>query len=184
MVGLFETSFTVIVTTALPRGAPIDKAISVLHDCATLTSMTPNWRTSERKTPSTPQHPSIEKRAQEVCEYWEVEEDVPWIPKWLRNGTMKSLVVFSPVFNGCDLTARAKSTFTSTEQWRLVRGQVLSGGEVVLNDDDDGVSGWLLQTVSNVVCMVTFAGFFRSQTPISLKSVHAKIIDIIQGDVS
>lgn len=185
MVGLFETRFPITVTTALPRGVSTEKAISILHDCETLTSMSPTWKNSQRKLPPAPEfdRQTSKIRAQEDCEFWEVEEDGSWIPAWLRSGTVTYDITFSSVSNGCDITAYANSLSTSTDQWRIVSGQVLSNGEVVLSENDDE-SGWLLQTVSDVVCTVNFASIIRSRAPVALKSVHEKIIDILRGDSS
>lgn len=178
MVGFFETTFVVTVYTALPPDVPYEKAIALLHDGETLSSMSEYWRSSKRISRSTDNKSTIEVTIEPECEYWEVCEDVP-IPKWLFSGTTKYIFEFIPTIKGCDITIRATSLFTSKNNWQLVRGQVLESGEVILGESEE--SGWLLQTVSASVCNRTFAGFIKGHMPVSMKSVHARLIARLQG---
>lgn len=180
--GVLETSFEMTVSTAVPPGIPAEKVIAFLRDGYTVTSLSENWLNTERRDPPEDATQSTsEAGAQQEVEYYEVEEQVP-IPKWLWPGSQKYTVDFFPLENGCDYKIKSGSLFSSTNHWRVLRGQVLDNGEVVLSETED--SRWFVQTVAISVTNRALAAYLKGQFPRGTKAILAKILDKLQGTVS
>lgn len=64
---------------------------------------------------------NVKTRAGPDIEYYEVEDDLPFIPKRLWSGGVKYTADFTPVEDGCDITIHAPGGFTSVNHWRILR---------------------------------------------------------------
>lgn len=182
MTSLSNKVFKTTVSTALPPEIPLEKAIAILHDYESLSSMSPKWKRSQRKAKPSSRQSFSKRSSRQHPEYWEIEEEVPWIPKWLWNGTAKYSLEFTPISNGCDVTIWANWRFTSVNHWRMIRGWILESGEVALSEGEH--SGWLLQTESETVYHRTCARLLKRHAYDDIKSMHVKFIDQLMGNVS
>ena len=114
--------------------------------------------------------------------FYEVEDDIPFIPKKFWSGGVKYQADYLPVSNGCDITVHAPGGFTSTNHWRILRDTVPEDREhgdalerVTSKDmhhaESAGHVGWYVQIISDAKCPRTFAGFVKG----ALKNSHAQL---------
>lgn len=164
----------------MPPNLSIENAISLLHDFETVIKMSPDCRGC-KPTPPPKNGFSKSKGAanQKDMQFWEVEDDLPFIPKRLWSGGVKYRADFVPVADGCDITIYAPGGFTSTNHWRLVRDHILEdaegGLERVQSKDmlhaSTAGSGWYIQITSDAQCNVTYATFVKG----FLKNTHVQL---------
>lgn len=119
---MFDVNFCYASATALPPNLSIDEAISILHSFETVIKLSPDCRGCKQIPPpkngspiskgGTPANPMT---------FYEVEDDLPFIPKRLWSGGVRYNADFTPVSDGCDITVHAPGGFTSTNHWRLLR---------------------------------------------------------------
>lgn len=173
---MFETSFSHSSATPIPPNVSIDNGVSILHDFETVIKMSPDCRGCKRAQPKNGYAKTNGATSCEGYEHWEVEDDLPFIPKRLWSGGVKYRADFLPTADGCDITIHAPGGFTSTNHWRLIRDAMPEGGENglermqskdMLHADSAG-SGWYIQIVSDAACNRTYAGFVKG----FLKNTH------------
>lgn len=115
---MFETTFSYASATPIPPSLPIASAIPLLHDFETVIKLSPDCRGCQRI--PAPKNSSVNGKGPEV-QYWEVEDDLPFIPKRLWSGGVKYTADFVPLDEGCDITIHAPGGFTSVNHWRILR---------------------------------------------------------------
>lgn len=119
---MFETNFSYASATALPPNLSIDEAISILHSFETVIKLSPDCRGCKQLSP--PKHGCPTSKGGTPAApmtFYEVEDDLPFIPKRLWSGGVRYTAEFVPVSDGCDITVHAPGGFTSTNHWRLLR---------------------------------------------------------------
>lgn len=180
---MFETSFSHASAKPIPPNLSIDNGVSLLHDFETVMKLSPDCRGCKAVQPkngyaktngtvngSTPV---------DDMQFWEVEDDLPFIPKRLWAGGVRYRADFVPVAEGCDITVYAPGGFTSTNHWRLIRDATTADGDHgleratskdMLHADTAG-SGWFVQIVSDASCNRTFAVFVKGY----LKNLHSQL---------
>jgi hypothetical protein len=125
-------------------------------------------------------------------EYYEVEDDLPFMPKRLWSGGVKYTADFLPQEDGCDITVHAPGGFTSTNHWRILRETAPLNEEIHHPDDvprneplaqlertgtrdmhhaESEGAGWYVQIISDARCPRTFVGFVKP----FLKNSHAQL---------
>lgn len=173
---MFDTTFTHTSATPLPSTVQIDQALSTLHNFETIIRLSPDCRgckpipppATKNGAPKTNGHTSAPSNAQ--IQYYEVEDDLPFIPKRLWSGGVRYTADFVPTNDGCDITVHAPGGFTSTNHWRLLRETLPEDSapalERVQSKDllyaqTGGGGGWYIQIVSDARCSKTFAGFVK-----------------------
>ena len=176
---MFETSFSHSSSMALPSNISIDAAIRTLHDFDQVVRLSPDCRGC-RPLPTPPAKNGTAKinGATEI-KYYEVEDDLPFIPKRMWSGGVKYQADFMPTDDGCDITVHAPGGFTSTNHWRLLRESLPEDGpgglERVKSKDllhaETSGHGWYVQIVSDARCSKTFAGFVKG----FLKNSHQQL---------
>ena len=176
---MFETSFSESTTTPIPPNLSIENGLPILHDFETVIRFSPDCRGCK---PIPAPKASCQRTASANAadkQYYEVSDDLPFIPKKLWSGGVRYNADFLPVSDGCDITIHAPGGFTSTNHWRLVREPTaeLEGVDLdrvrskdLLHADTAG-SGWYVQIVSDAVCSRTYAGFVKGY----LKNTHARL---------
>ncbi|KAJ8607842.1 hypothetical protein MRB53_040035 [Persea americana] len=196
---MFETTFSYKSATPLPANISLVDALTILHDFETINKLNPDVRGCKPITPKNakpvvqaadPLHPT--KTPLGETQYFEVEDDLPFIPKRLWSGGVKYQADFVPVEQGCDITIHAPGGFTSVNHWRLVldelKMEAITAEEIVvpaleldkeasqvvskdlMGPEAEG-SGWYVQIISDAKCNRTFAGFVRG----FLKNSHAQL---------
>lgn len=167
---MFETEFQHASQTPLPPNLPVDKGIEILHDFETVIRLSPDCRGCRPVQP-----PNGKKKSngtsEEQEQHFEVEDDLPFIPKRLWSGGVKYLADFLPVQDGCDITVHAPGGFTSINRWRILRETIPEDAEPQLErvqtkdllhaETTGGTGGWYVQIVSDARCNRTFAGFVK-----------------------
>lgn len=119
---MFETDFSYASATALPAKLSLNEAISTLHSFQTVIKLSPDCRSCKQIPPPKNSSPSTKgpPPARPVS-YYEVEDDLPFIPKRLWSGGVHYNAAFVPVSDGCNITVHAPGGFTSTNHRRLLR---------------------------------------------------------------
>lgn len=119
---MFETSFSYASATPLPPNLSIDEALAILHNFETVIKLSPDCRGC-KETPPPKNGCPITKSGTPAgsMTFYEVEDDLPFIPKRLWSGGVRYSAEFLPVSDGCDITVHAPGGFTSTNHWRLLR---------------------------------------------------------------
>lgn len=182
---MFETSFSHASATALPPNVSIDLALQTLHDFETVVRLGPNSRGC-KPIPPPPAKNGYAKTNGAVngtprgqMQYYEVEDDLPFIPKKFWSGGVKYIADYLPTEDGCDITVHAPGGFTSTNHWRILREHIPEDSEASLErvkskdllHADNTSGGWYVQIVSDAKCSKTFAGFVKG----FLKNSHAQL---------
>jgi len=187
---MFETSFSYASATPLPAQVTIANATTLLHDFETIVRLSPDCRgckpisppPTKTKTNSFPANGGTLSNGQPPTaptSYYEVEDDLPFIPKKFWSGGVRYTADFLPTADGCDITVHAPGGFTSTNHWRLLRENIPedreAGLERVLSKDllhaETSGDGWYVQIVSDARCNKTFAGFVKG----FLKNSHSQL---------
>lgn len=201
---MFETTFSYKSATPLPTNISLVDALALLHDFEAVNKLNPDVHGCKPITPKNgapkqeiiqPADPLIPtKTALGQMQYFEVEDDLPFIPKRLWSGGVKYQADFVPVEQGCDITIHAPGGFTSVNHWRLIldesKVEAITAEEIVVpktsEDVDKEVSqikskdlmhteseggGWYVQIISDAKCNRTFAGFVRG----FLKNSHSQL---------
>jgi len=120
---MFDTTFSYSSATPLPPNLSIDEAIKLLHDFETVVKLSPDCRGCKQlqKSGSNSNFSKSNGTTTYTDQSYEVEDDLPFIPKRLWSGGVKYNADFIPVADGCDITVYAPGGFTSTNHWRLLR---------------------------------------------------------------
>lgn len=113
-----ETTFSYASATPIPPSLSTASAVQILHDFETVIKLSPDCRGCKRIPP--PKNCSTKKDGPDV-EYYEVEDDLPFMPKKLWSGGVKYTADFTPVDEGCDICIHAPGGFTSINHWRILR---------------------------------------------------------------
>ena len=194
---MFETTFSYASATQLPATLNTDTALHILHDFETVIKLSPDCRgckpippPASRQNGYTNGVPKVGAPAP-VQQSYEVEDDLPFIPKRLWSGGVKYTADFAPVEDGCDITVHAPAGFTSTNHWRLLRETAPINTETIpeheaVPDDrprlertgtknlmhaESAGAGWYVQIISDARCPRTFAGFVKG----ALKNSHTQL---------
>lgn len=183
---MFETAFSYASATPIPPSLPTDTAIHILHDFETVIRLSPDCRGCKQIPP--PKN-GYTNGGGPTIQYYEVEDDLPFIPKRLWSGGVKYVADFLPVEDGCDITVHAPGGFTSTNHWRLLRETTPLNEESIPEDGkapptqlertgtrdhlhgESSGAGWYVQIISDAKCSRTFAGFVKG----FLKNSHAQL---------
>ncbi|KAK4545239.1 hypothetical protein LTR36_003419 [Oleoguttula mirabilis] len=181
---MFDTTFSHASATALPPNLNIDQALKTLHDFETVIRLSPDCRGCRPVPPPQTKNGKINgagngAAAQGQLQYYEVEDDLPFIPKKLWSGGVKYTADFLPTEDGCDITIHAPGGFTSTNHWRILREHIPEDGAPTLKrlkskdlaHADMTGDGWYVEIVSDAKCSKTFAGFVKG----FLKNSHAQL---------
>ncbi|TKA34578.1 hypothetical protein B0A54_13634 [Friedmanniomyces endolithicus] len=114
-------------------------------------------------------------------QYWEVADDLPFMPKKMWSGGVKYNAEFVAQGDGCDITVHAPGGFTSTNHWRIVREMVhedelpsltrVRTKDLLHAETGPGEGGWYVQIVSDARCSVTFQGIVKG----FLKNSHVQL---------
>lgn len=191
---MFETTFSYKSSTPLPPSVSINTALDLLHSFETVNRLNPDVRgqrpipppTNGAKKPTATPAPGSHQIGQ--TQYFEVEDDLPFIPKKLWSGGVKYQADFLPLEEGCDITIHAPGGFTSINHWRLVHQEDRTA-DIIPEDGEDGVLSshgaqdpnslsrvkskdllhadrtgggqWFVQIVSDAKCNRTFANFVK-----------------------
>nr|OQO26386.1 hypothetical protein B0A51_06948 [Rachicladosporium sp. CCFEE 5018] len=210
---MFETDFSYKSSTPLPPSVSINTALRLLHDFETINRLNPDVRGQKPITPKNGLHKANGlatgcTNAFGQVQYFEVEDDLPFIPKKLWSGGVRYQADFIPLDEGCDITIHAPGGFTSVNHWRLVHesdrtvdaipehGEGRPLGEYQQTDVDgtalgrvkskdllhaDEVGGkWFVQIVSDARCSRTFAGFVKGFLKNSHSQLERAFVDKLQ----
>lgn len=185
---MFETTFSHKSSTPLPPTVSIATALQLLHDFETINRLNPDVRGQK---PIEPKNGSLKTNSTSAypVQYYEVEDDLPFIPKKLWSGGVHYQADFVPLPEGCDITVHAPGGFTSVNHWRLVHQEERTvesiqedGAPAVQEVDGSGrtksrnelyATGgqWYVEIVSDAKCSRTFSGFVKG----FLKNSHSQL---------
>jgi len=176
MVGMFETEFQHISSTALPQNVDVQTGLKILHDFETMIRLSPDCRGC-KPVPAPPTKNGETHPAN--MQHYEVEDDLPFIPKRLWAGGVKYVADFVPTAEGCDIIVHAPGGFTSVNHWRILLETLPEDAEPQLErvqskdlaHAQTSGAGWFVQIVSDARCNRTFAGFVKG----FLKNSHAQL---------
>ncbi|KAK6394844.1 hypothetical protein LTR95_019564, partial [Oleoguttula sp. CCFEE 5521] len=109
---MFETDFSYKSSTPLPPSVSINTALRLLHDFETINRLNPDVRGQK---PIIPKNALPKPNGSANCnanslgqvQYFEVEDDLPFIPKKLWSGGVRYQADFIPLDEGCDITIHA-----------------------------------------------------------------------------
>lgn len=120
---MFETSFTYASATPLPGNLNIPAAVEILHDFETVMKLNPDCHSVKSIPPPKGSKPATNGAGPDAPQttYFEVEDDLPFMPKKLWSGGVRYTADFFPTSDGCDITVHAPGGFTSTNHWRILR---------------------------------------------------------------
>ncbi|KAK5116468.1 hypothetical protein LTR62_008017 [Meristemomyces frigidus] len=183
---MFDVDFTHASTSPLPPSASPEMAVKLLHDFDLVVKLNPDCKGC-KAIPA----PQAKAKALNInggrpaglakgdMQYFEVEDDLPFMPKKLWSGGVKYIADFLPTEDGCDITVHAPGGFTSTNHWRILREQITEDGlpqlQRVASKDlmhaDKGMGGWYVQIISDARCSRTFAGIVKG----FLKASHSQL---------
>ncbi|KAK1810301.1 hypothetical protein LTR12_015322 [Friedmanniomyces endolithicus] len=128
---MFDVNFTHASATPLPPSVSIDLAIDILHHFEAVIKLSPDCRGCARLPPPKAKNGTSKKPAAATngdatseTQYWEVADDLPFMPKKMWSGGVKYNAEFVAQGDGCDITVHAPGGFTSTNHWRIVREMV------------------------------------------------------------
>ncbi|KAK3680745.1 hypothetical protein LTR37_021079 [Vermiconidia calcicola] len=189
---MFESSFSYASATPVPPSLSTETALKILHDFETVIRFSPDCRGCKQIPPPVKNgytNGTSNSKPVQPIQYWEVEDDLPFIPKRLWTGGVKYAASFSPVEDGCDITIHAPAGFTSTNHWRILRETAplneesipedrkalppkleRKGTRDMLHADGEG-AGWYVQIVSDAKCSKTYASFVKG----FLRNSHAQL---------
>lgn len=209
MVGVFETEFQHASSTPLPPNVSIAAGVTALHDFESIIRLSPDCRGCK----PIPPPPTAAKTAKPAAakanpnafpdidagemSYYEVEDDLPFIPKRLWSGGVKYNADFIPTSDGCDITVHAPGGFTSTNHWRILRDAIPGHAEAthkpatapqtkdllhVRTDGASGNTGWYVQIISDARCPRAFASFVKGFLKNSHVQLQAAFIDKLKEE--
>lgn len=199
MVGFFETTFQHASQTQIPPNVSVEAGLKLLHDFDIIIRLSPDCRGCKRI--PTPKHLAnkpkkttngdghLESPEYEI-QYYEVEEDLTFIPKRLWSGGVRYMAEFLPTVDGCDITVHAPGGFTSTNHWRLLREMIPEDepGPMLERVQSKDLAhaqmmgeGWYVQIVSDARCNKTFASFVKSFVANSQKQLQQSFIEKLQA---
>lgn len=194
---MFDTDFSYASATPLPGNFSVDTAIGLLHDFETIIKLSPDCRGCKPIAPPKNGQSKTNGGANgKEMSYYEVEDELPFIPKRLWSGGVKYNAEFLRVQDGCDIIVHAPGGFTSTNHWRLLRetapistlnnvdtdgrpstipeeerNAALSRSETKDSRHADTQSGGLyVQIISDASCPRLYAGYVKG----FLKNSHAQ----------
>lgn len=148
---MFDTTWQHSSSSPLPSQASPETALKLLHDFDTIIHLNPDVRSTKPVKPSNGYHTNKGSFNQ----YYEVEDDIPFIPKKLWSGGVRYTAIFLPIEGeGCDITISAPGGFTSVNHWRLVK-------EGTDQSQAEGEASYKIEIVSDAKCSRTFAQFVR-----------------------
>lgn len=186
---MFDINFTWASATPLPPSVSVDNAIPLLHDFETVIKLSPDCRgckpipppTAKNGFPKTSGAMPNGNAGKAQLQYYEVEDDLPFMPKKMWSGGVKYVADFLPTEDGCDITVHAPGGFTSTNHWRILRETIPEDEEPKLErvkskdllhaDTGGGAGGWYVQIISDAKCNRTFAGIVKG----FLKNSHTQL---------
>lgn len=181
---MFDVDFSHSSATPLPASVSIDSAIKLLHDFETIIKLNPDCKGCRPIPPPTAKNGFPRKNGvknPENIQYYEVEDDLPFMPKKLWSGGVKYTADFLETDDGCDITVHAPGGFTSTNHWRILRDSIPEDQEIALErtvskdllhaDIGPGHSGWYVSIVSDARCSRTFVGIVKG----FLKNSHVQL---------
>ncbi|EMC92417.1 hypothetical protein BAUCODRAFT_288309 [Baudoinia panamericana UAMH 10762] len=183
---MFETNFSHASASPLPPNASIDLALELLHDFEFVIRLSPDCRGCKRIPPPTAKngYPKTNATApngttEDQTQYYEVEDDLPFMPKKFWSGGVKYTADFQPKEDGCDITVHAPGGFTSTNHWRILREtlheEAMPTLERVKSKDllhaETTGGGWYVQIISDARCNKTFVTIVKG----FLKNSHAQL---------
>ncbi|KXL47547.1 hypothetical protein M433DRAFT_139449 [Acidomyces richmondensis BFW] len=182
---MFDTSFSYSSATPIPSGLDIDRGISLLHDFEVVIKLSPDCRGCKPIPPPKPKNglklhdASTNGILKTDLQYYEVEDDLPFMPKKLWSGGVRYNAEFLPQEDGCDITVHAPGGFTSTNHWRILRETIPEEAETELKKvsskdllhADTGDGGWYVQIISDARCPKTFVGIVKG----FVKNSHAQL---------
>lgn len=201
---MFETSFQHATSTPLPKNVSLTTGLQLLHDFETVIRLSPDCRgcklipppkNREHKRSGSLAHGTADGQEQDQILYYEVEDDLPFIPKSLWSGGVRYQADYVPRPDGCDITVHAPGGFTSTNQWRLLRENEPAGrpSELAHEKDlakaqskntlhaDQTSSGWYVQIVSDAKVNRTFATFVKGFLKSSHQQLQNAFIEKLKG---
>lgn len=200
---MFETNFNYSTATPLPPNLNIAKAVQLLHDFEFVMKLSPDCHSTKPIPPPKANKPTPNTtgpNAQQMT-YFEVEDDLPFMPKRLWSGGVRYTADFLPTPEGCDITVHAPGGFTSTNHWRLLREVAPTGAAIrdhvddtdhlpTLSEDqlhvaferlgtkdllhadtESSGAGWYVEIVSDARCPRTFVSIIKG----FLKNSHAQL---------
>lgn len=198
---MFEASFQHASSTPLPKDVSLDNGLQLLHDFETVIRFSPDCRGCRPIAP--PKNEAHKGKAngtariqeQEEVLCYEVEDDLPLIPKSIWSGGVRYQADFVPRPDGCDITVHAPGGFTSTNHWRLLRENEPAGrpSELAHEKDlakaqskntlhaDQTSSGWYVQIVSDAKVNRTFATFVKGFLKSSHQQLQNAFIEKLKG---
>ena len=184
---MFDVSFSYASATPIPPSLSTDTAIEILHTFETVIKLSPDCRGCKQIPPPKNGYDKQAHKGPDM-EYYEVEDDLPFIPRRLWSGGVKYTAEFLPVEDGCDIIVHAPAGFTSTNHWRVLRETAPLNEETIPEDrempplqlertgtrdhlhaEDQG-AGSYVQIISDAKCPRTFAGFVKG----FLKNSHSQ----------
>lgn len=112
---MFETSFSHASATPLPPNAQLDAALAILHDFEIVVRLSPDCRGCRAIPPPSAKNGAVKTNGNQVngnisaggpgqMQYYEVEDDLPFIPKKFWSGGVRYQADFLPVPDGCDIS--------------------------------------------------------------------------------
>lgn len=186
---MFDQTFSYASATPIPSALSDETAgLKILHDFETVIRLSPNCHGCK---PIPPPNGKNGYTNGKTMQYFEVEDELPYIPKKLWSGGVKYTADFLAVEDGCDITIHAPAGFTSTNHWRLLRetaplNETIHEDQAVREDapsqlertgtrdmhhaESQGV-GWYVQIISDAKCPRMYAGFVKG----TLKNSHAQL---------
>lgn len=194
---MFEASFSNTSSTALPPSTDLETALKILHDFESVIKLSPDCRGCKPIPPPIPVKNGITKTNSPspsrptTLQYYEVEDELPFIPKRLWAGGVRYTADFLPTTDGCDITIHAPAGFVSTNRWRILREVVPEGQtarlEQVASKDllhaqtGVGAGGYFVQISSDARCPIAFAAFVRGFLKNSLDQLQLAFIERIRS---
>ncbi|KAK5164591.1 uncharacterized protein LTR77_009797 [Saxophila tyrrhenica] len=189
---MFETTFSYASATPIPS-ALVDEiaGLNILHDFETVVKLSPDCRGCKPVQPPNGKNGYINGTKEPKMQYFEVEDDLPFIPKKLWSGGVRYTADFVPVEDGCDITIHAPAGFTSTNHWRLLRetaplnetihedeadrdqppSQLERTGTRDMHHTESQGAGWYVQIISDAKCPRMYAGFVKG----TLRNQHSQL---------
>ena len=184
---MFDVNFQHASATALPPQISIDRAIEILHNFEAVIKLSPDCRgcheipAPQAKNGFPKTNGAVANGDAAQMTYWEVEDDLPFMPKKMWSGGVKYIADYLTKIDGCDITVHAPGGFTSTNHWRIVRETIPEHEEASLQpvktkdllhaDTGPGGGGWYVQIISDARCNRTFAGIVKG----FLKNSHVQL---------
>nr|POE46645.1 hypothetical protein CFP56_78641 [Quercus suber] len=185
---MFETNFSHRSSTALPPAVELETALRILHDFEAVIKLSPDCRAC-RPIPA----PSTTVKAGQTpppnMQFYEVEDDLPFIPKRMWAGGVRYTADFVPTPNGCDITVHAPGGFVSTNRWRIMRELVHEDGPVALEPvraqskdlSHAAAGGYSVEIASEARCPMAFATFVRGFIKNSQNQLQLALIEKIKS---